>query len=169
MFIAARLFMACLTFLMLTITIMQREDPDGYQATHLFFMPRQNWEMDLGREMLFKEEYYRNVDLDALAEEMFGRPASELVNTSNERDEQAALREYIVEHDSTLTSTHPQSPALHKPSYTSLAGNQLPTLYTLAAIAPDSIEGFAIDQPLMRPSIWQGDTPTPPPRNSASV
>jgi hypothetical protein len=69
LFKGARLFVACTTLMLLTATVMEREDQDGYQATHLFFMPRQSWEMDGGRGMLYEEEYYHRMDLEALTEE----------------------------------------------------------------------------------------------------
>src|SRR5438552_3540693 len=72
LFVWARVFTACVTFLLLTMTVMQRADQDGYQATHLFFMPRQSWEMDQGRGMLHEEDYYRDVDAQAFAREIYG-------------------------------------------------------------------------------------------------
>jgi hypothetical protein len=69
-----RVALAVVTFLTLTLTVMHREDVDGYQATHLFFMPRKNWEMDQGRGMLYEAEYYSRIDQAILLEEVSGVP-----------------------------------------------------------------------------------------------
>jgi hypothetical protein len=58
-----RLFVAVTTLMLLTATVWHQPDHDGYQGTHLFFMPRSNWEMDEGRGMLYDEEHYRGMDL----------------------------------------------------------------------------------------------------------
>jgi hypothetical protein len=67
-----RVLLAVVTFLTLTLTVMHREDSDGYQATHLFFIPRRNWEMDQGRGMLYEPEYYSRMDQAVLLEEING-------------------------------------------------------------------------------------------------
>jgi hypothetical protein len=71
----ARVFIAVNTMLLLCATVLHREDSDGYQAAHLFFMPRHTWEMDHGRGMLYEEAYYRAMDLEVLAEEVYGQYA----------------------------------------------------------------------------------------------
>src|SRR6476661_744294 len=68
-FIFARLFTASAALLLLTVTVLQRNDVDGYQAAHLFFMPRQSWEMDEGVGMLHGASYYQAVDSADLAAE----------------------------------------------------------------------------------------------------
>jgi hypothetical protein len=67
---AVRLFTAAMLFVVLTITVLERPDHDGYQATHLVFMPRRTWEMDQGRGMLYPESHYTGVDLEIMAEEL---------------------------------------------------------------------------------------------------
>ena len=75
LFAFVQAFTACATLLLLTATVTHRADQDGYQAAHLFFVPRQNWEMDEGRGMLHEEEYYRDMDERAMLEEDYGRDA----------------------------------------------------------------------------------------------
>ncbi|HET9492760.1 MAG TPA: hypothetical protein VFR15_00850, partial [Chloroflexia bacterium] len=67
-----RAFLALTTVLLLCATVLHREDHDGFQASHLFFMPRYTWEMDQGRGMLYEEAYYERMDLDVLAREVYG-------------------------------------------------------------------------------------------------
>ncbi|MGA7729762.1 MAG: hypothetical protein WCD37_00670 [Chloroflexia bacterium] len=67
-----RVVLALVSFFTLTLTVMHREDADGYQATHLFFMPRRNWEMDHGRGMLYEPHYYSKLDEAILLEEVNG-------------------------------------------------------------------------------------------------
>lgn len=166
LFIAARLFVACTTFMLLTITVMQREDHDGYQATHLFFMPRENWEMDEGREMLYEEEYYTRMDLPAVAKDAYGQPDVESVGARYEREHGSSFAERNYSQDSAHSgSGHTHGAALHRaPHMPGFEGNELPLVFTLAAITPDSNESFAGGGPLMNSSIWQGDVPSPPPR-----
>lgn len=68
LFTYLRVFTAGMTLLLLTSTVLERPDRDGYQATHLYFMPRRTWEMDYGRGMLYSEDSYSLVDLEVLAE-----------------------------------------------------------------------------------------------------
>ena len=67
-----RVLLAIVSFLTLTLTVMHREDADGYQAAHLFFMPRRNWEMDHGRGMLYEPKHYGAMDEAILYEEVNG-------------------------------------------------------------------------------------------------
>jgi hypothetical protein len=69
---AVRAFLAAITFLTLTMTVMHRDDSDGYQAAHLFFMPRRAWEMDRGVGMLYEAEHYAGIDMEVLADEVYG-------------------------------------------------------------------------------------------------
>ena len=47
-----------ITVLGLTVTVPARSDPDGWQAAHLFFMPRASWERDHDVGMLQPESWY---------------------------------------------------------------------------------------------------------------
>ncbi len=85
-FLLARVFVAFCTLVTLTATIMHRPDHDGYQGTHLFFMPRKNWEMDEGRGMLYEEEHYRKADLYSAAAELYGEESLEGFEGELERD-----------------------------------------------------------------------------------
>jgi hypothetical protein len=67
-----RAFVAFTTVLLLCATVLHREDADGFQASHLFFMPRGSWEMDHGRGMMYEQAYYERMDLEVLAEEVYG-------------------------------------------------------------------------------------------------
>jgi hypothetical protein len=62
LFLRAQVLLLCATLVLLTITVLQRPDHDGYQATHLFFVPRENWEMDFGRGMFHEKELYERMD-----------------------------------------------------------------------------------------------------------
>ena len=62
--------LAVITILGLTVTVPARTDPDGWQAAHLFFMPRASWERDQDIGMLHPESWYEN--------QPQGRPAAEL-------------------------------------------------------------------------------------------
>ena len=64
-----RVFLALSTVLLLCATVLHRDDADGFQASHLFFMPRHTWEMDHGIGMLYEDAYYQRMDLEVLAEE----------------------------------------------------------------------------------------------------
>jgi hypothetical protein len=67
-----RAFTAFTTVLLLCATVLHREDADGFQASHLFFMPRRTWEMDHGRGMMYERAYYERMDMEVLAEEVYG-------------------------------------------------------------------------------------------------
>lgn len=154
LFIGARLIVACTTLVLLTVTILQRQDGDGYQATHLFFMPRNTWEMDQGRAMLYDEEHYHEMDLRAAAAEFPGRHTQATLLSPEERERGG------------LTDNAPSpSPALHRLPYApGLAGNQIPLIYGLEALAPDSGRYWTLGEPAPRPTTWKGDIPSPPPR-----
>jgi len=75
-----RLFMAANILVTLAATIMYRPDYDGYQGTHLFFMPRQTWDIDRSPELLFVPAEYKGVDfLAGLAELRSGQHGSWLI------------------------------------------------------------------------------------------
>ncbi|HUS16385.1 MAG TPA: hypothetical protein VM536_15415 [Chloroflexia bacterium] len=57
--LTARLGLTALTVIFLTITVPARPDPDGWQAAHLFFMPRATWERDNDQGMLHPEWWYQ--------------------------------------------------------------------------------------------------------------
>lgn len=151
-----RVFMALSTFLLLTVTVLQTDDRDGYQATHLFFMPRDNWEMDLGQGMLFDEEHYQAVDLEIVREEAYGPEgdidagsAGVLTGISTPR------------HGSFLKRT---------PSAPGQAGSEVPVTQLSQASPLDRL----VEHPVVSdaPCIydpWLGDTPSPPPRFSSSL
>ncbi|MDQ2809359.1 MAG: hypothetical protein M3Z04_20995 [Chloroflexota bacterium] len=50
--------LAVITVLGLTVTVPARSDPDGWQAAHLFFMPRASWERDQDIGMLHPASWY---------------------------------------------------------------------------------------------------------------
>ncbi len=52
--------LAVVTILGLTVTVPARSDPDGWQAAHLFFMPRASWERDQDIGMLHPESWYND-------------------------------------------------------------------------------------------------------------
>ena len=82
-----RVVLAVVSFLTLTLTVMHREDADGYQATHLFFMPRRHWEMDNGRGMLYEPAYYSRMDQAILLEEVSSAPFTALFEIEGYYDE----------------------------------------------------------------------------------
>src|SRR5438105_1754533 len=162
-FPAARLFMAWATFVLLTITTMQRQDYDGYQATHLFFTPRQSWEMDQGRGMLYEEERYREMDLQALVAETTGGEA-DLSSQAWEGSYRAAGPNGSNEESA---APHSQSPALRRMPYSpGQAGHEIPLAFSLAAILPAASLFFAGGGGAIRAGTWQGETPTPPPQGT---
>jgi hypothetical protein len=91
-----RIFLALTTLLLLSATVLHRDDADGFQASHLFFMPRHTWEMDHGRGMMYEEAYYERMDLEVLAEEVYGRHTE---------------REYEPEERAPIDRTGPANPA----------------------------------------------------------
>ncbi len=56
--VGGRTALAVITLVGLTITVPARTDPDGWQAPHLFFMPRSSWERDQGEGMLHPAVWY---------------------------------------------------------------------------------------------------------------
>jgi hypothetical protein len=56
--LAGRTYLALSATLFLTVTVPARPDPDGWQASHLVFMPRALWERDEDRGMLHAEAWY---------------------------------------------------------------------------------------------------------------
>ena len=164
-----RLFVACSTLVLLTATVLHREDHDGYQATHLFFMPRQNWEMDGGHRMLYEEEHYQKMDLQALAAETFGLPAGVLADTPGEGGYQQEHglspcsipdRLFIPSHGPFLEGT-PYTHNLDEP------GAPVAFAASGSALGPDYL--YDAEAPPVRPHVWQGDVRSPPPRDGTLI
>ena len=166
-----RVFVAFCTFLSLTITVFHREDHDGYQATHLFFMPRRNWEMDQGRGMLYEEEHYLGLERGALAEQLTGRSIRdyeeyEEYERYEEFEEYEKYEEYeAAEREGTSSDFYTDGPALKKrPHSPNMQGNQIPVD---SGELEFPIISWQADPPPIEavgPVEWQGDTVTPPPR-----
>ena len=170
-FLFARVFVACCTLVTLTATIMYRPDHDGYQGTHLFFMPRKNWEMDEGRGMLYEEEHYRRADLYTAAAELYGEERLEGFEVEADSEREESYKEYEEEYEeyredySTSGSEEIAGPAFRKaPHHPNLSGNEIPLAYGLVIKIPDTEQFLTIERKVMRPTIWRGKTPTPPPR-----
>lgn len=170
-FLLARVFVACCTLVTLTATIMHRPDHDGYQGTHLFFMPRKNWEMDEGRGMLYEEEHYRRADLYTAAAELYGEEALEDFEGELDREREEEYKEYEEEYAkyredyNDSGSGEIAGPAFRKmPHQPNLSGNEIPLAYGLVIKIPDSEQYLEIERRPIRPTVWRGKTPTPPPR-----
>ncbi len=75
--------LSVITILGLTVTVPARTDPDGWQAAHLFFMPRASWERDQDIGVLHPEAWYGDQEQGRAAGEpdrdrpqaVAGRPA----------------------------------------------------------------------------------------------
>lgn len=138
--------LACATFLLLTVTVMQRGDHDGYQATHLFFMPRSTWEMDAGRGMLYSEDHYATSDLRDLT----GLSDPDMAPS----DAGAEADRHPVPGPTVRRST-----AVPDPS-----GNEIPVAATLDGPAPAGGLVSVGEPQIVAPHSRQDDPPTPPPR-----
>src|SRR5437868_2259661 len=163
LFVAARIFTACATFLLLTMAVMQRADQDGYQATHLFFTPRQNWEMDEGRGMLHEEEYYRNIDAQALAEEMYGwEPGVQRENAGQES--QVLLH---PDHEDWRSAYHGPSSTLRRAPYIpNFSTNETPVAGAFEVLLPNNDQLSTSGERSFYFGDWQPDIPSPPPRTA---
>ncbi len=157
--IIVRLFVACTTFLLLTSAVMHRQDHDGYQATHLFFMPRENWEMDKGRGMLYEEEHYVSFETGELNERDLTGYEHEYGYDERERIEVSSSP---LEHGDTLGPTISRIP--HSPD---LSGSQLPVLYAVETLILGVHCSFGDEEQTPLVHLWRGSTPTPPPRPTA--
>lgn len=176
-----RLFVVFTTVMLLTSTIMYRPDHDGYQATHLFFMPRESWEMDGGRGMLYEESHYLDMDLRVLAAETYGLPSTEegergwdhkeyewgnpaTAGQNLASEEQAEHRAYTEASDVWHGPTH--GPVLRKmPHAPNLTGNTIPLLNPVEALAADHMSLVLSAELVSFPIPWEGSIPTPPPRS----
>ncbi|HYP40766.1 MAG TPA: hypothetical protein VEX13_10445 [Chloroflexia bacterium] len=182
---AARIFTACITVMLLGATVMYRADHDGYQGTHLFFMPRKNWEMDFGRGMLYEEEHYRGMDLRAIAEEVYGKEiAGEMEEESAKREQdhyEARYEEYdeyeeyeeyeeYGEHDTWADYSNHDGPILRRmPHAPNLDGNTIPLAGLLSSLLANYGQPFSVRDTVDRPHNWLDDPPTPPPRTPSCV
>ncbi|MDQ6741125.1 MAG: hypothetical protein M3021_12405 [Actinomycetota bacterium] len=138
--------LAYTTFLLLTVTVMQRGDHDGYQATHLFFMPRSTWEMDAGRGMLYSEDHYAPSDLRDLT----GLSDPDTASS----DAGAGADRHLVPGPTVRRST-----AVPDPS-----GNEIPVAATLDGPAPADGLVSVVEPRVIALHSQQDDPPTPPPR-----
>jgi len=173
-FLIARVFVACCTLVTLTATIMHRPDHDGYQGTHLFFMPRKNWEMDEGRGMLYEEEHYRRADLYTAAAELYGEESLEGFEGELDREREEEYKEESEEYEEyeeyqedyeESGSEETAGPAFRKaPHHPNLSGNEIPLAYGLVIEIPGTEQYLANERSLIRPTVWRSKTPTPPPR-----
>lgn len=177
LFAATRVFMACVTFLLLTMTVMQRVDRDGYQATHLFFMPRENWEMDEGRGMLHEEEYYRDIDAQVLAEETYGwEGEAHRQNVRQDADQEAQVSSSYSqkvyspgEHERWQGTYHSQSSALRRTPYLpNFSSNEIPVAGFYEVLLPGDDQLSNSGEPSFHFVAWQPDIPSPPPRTGFS-
>jgi hypothetical protein len=158
--IFARLFTACAALLLLTITVMPRDDADGYQAVHLFFMPRQNWEMGQGVGMLHDASYYQSVNSAALAAESADVEYPPNLRTSASASDLQATDGYLIRSDSTA-----QQPFLGKMRpILNLSGATLSVGQTDAYYVLGATQSFVLLLAVIPLTMWVGDTPTPPPR-----
>ena len=169
LFIFARLFTACAALLLLTVTVMQRDDRDGYQATHLFFMPRENWEIDEGRGMLHEPEYYRDVDVEVLVEEELGNYYSydqhSAANSPASRAAESELSALRV-----VSNANSHNPILTAArSIPNLSGNEIPVQQTGTNHLWGPDQSVIMLLTIVPLTIWVGDTPTPPPRREVSL
>jgi hypothetical protein len=139
---------------------MQRDDVDGYQAAHLFFMPRQDWEMDEGVGMLHDSSYYQSEDNAALAVEESGVDYPANLPASASASDMQATDGYLIRSDSSV-----QQPTLGKMRpILSLSGNSLSVGQTGASYELGATQSFVLLLTVIPLTTWLGDTPTPPPR-----
>jgi len=145
---------------------MQRQDRDGYQATHLFFMPRETWEMDEGKGMLHEPEYYYNVDTEILVEEELGNYYEYQQHSSQDYSSAKAAKSSLIElrsnhntdsHAPTLVASH---------NVPNLNGNEIPVGYTGADNLSGMSQSILVLFTIVPLVMWLGDIPTPPPRRS---
>jgi hypothetical protein len=163
-FIFARLFTACAALLLLTATVLERNDPDGYQATHLFFMPRQNWEMDLGLGMLHDPDYYTAMDRQALAVEDTDATFTPAPQSSPNLTSGQTATYYLLAERS-FTSPNPERVTVSRAGvFANLAGNTIPLEQTGADYSWELGQVFLLLFVALSLTIWLGDIPTPPPR-----
>lgn len=178
-------WVALAVFSLLTATVWYKEDHDGYQGTHLFFMPRKTWERDEGRGMLYKEEHYRRIDRALAVEELFGPGARyeeyeeygeyEEYEEEYEEYKEEEYEEYEAEYEveTTVSSQNPQSaytpsPALRKSRHVPPPpGNEMPVNVTVQAVFPQTKPIPTPDLAPSPPIAWVGDVPTPPPRGDS--
>jgi len=148
---------------------MQREDRDGYQATHLFFMPRENWEIDEGKGMLHEPEYYRDVDVEVLVEEELGNYYSYdehlPVGTSGLQTAESHLA--TIRDASNANSHKPTLSAAR--SVPNLSGNEIPVQQTGTNDLRGMNQSVIMLLTIVPLTIWVGDTPTPPPRRPSAL
>lgn len=154
-----RLFVACTTFLLLICGVLQQEDHDGYKGVHLFFMPRENWEMDEGRGMLHEEEYYLE------REYSFGVGKHEF-DLDSGHDNSGPEREFATMHSAFGTnSAHAASVSLESAHETDPSSNELPFLLQVSDLpfVRSTFIGSTYLSALQ--NTWTASTPTPPPRS----
>jgi hypothetical protein len=168
-FIYARLFTACAALLLLTSTVLQHDDPDGYQATHLFFMPRQSWEMDGGVGMLHEPDYYTSIDRAALTmqdpESTYQTDQEASPNLSSDHGAQASLVSQI---DTSNTNSQKTGVSKSRPLL-NYYGTTIPVEQIGAAYSWELGQAFMLLLTVIALTIWLGDIPTPPPRRFAAI
>jgi hypothetical protein len=160
-----QVFTTCATFLLLTATVMQRADDDGFQATHLFFMPRRAWEMDEGRGMLHEEEYYREIDERVTLEEIYGFDAEflEQIEERQEYKEEAALAGSSRPEQDALENSHKMQ-VRRTPRPRPFPSRGMPALALMEAYCRVTVQVVALEQPPVSQTSWHPDVPSPPPR-----
>lgn len=157
--IVLRLLVACSTF-MLTLTVLQRNDSDGYQAAHLAFMPRSSWEMDQGRGMLYNESYYDTNELASLNGIAWG-----MVQATSKQSPAGLGYEPDSGQGWYATPTVTRGPTIGQTPYVpSAGGTAIFFIHLLESATPGFWQPSATAEILKNHSFGQIDTPTPPPR-----
>lgn len=160
-----RLFVAVTTLMLLTATVWHQPDHDGYQGTHLFFMPRSNWEMDEGRGMLYDEEHYRGMDLLR----NYGEGAFE-----REYEEEEGYYESIPAYEEGDEGEYGEipiddelsGPAFRRMPHTPrMPENQLPSDCHIEALIFYFGQPVMVEPLVVRSHSWRGEVSTPPPRS----
>jgi len=165
LFATVRIFVISTTLLLLTITVMQSEDPDGYQATHLVFMPRNIWEMDDGRGMLHDPDYYNSIDNEAYDswsgwyQGMLRQAAK-----ANREDLKSSSVHSVLSLNLSVVSSRHHPTLRHNMPLSGLAGNQIPLGYTPIPKETNTTQWFVYEAYSSLPMVWWADTLTPPPR-----
>ncbi len=163
-FIYARLFTACAALLLLTSTVLQRNDPDGYQATHLFFMPRQTWEMDGGVGMLHDPDYYASMDMAAIAVQEPDSIYQANRAAAPNLDSAHGAQPYLVSQINSSNAISQREGLSKSGPLLNFFGNTIPVEQIGATYSWELSQSFMLLLTVIALTIWLGDIPTPPPR-----
>jgi len=171
LFPCVRLFIACTTLILLGLTVSQRDDNDGFQAAHLFFMPRTSWEMDQGTGMLHTDEYYVVMDELVAGGDQDGFMLA-FSSQENQRGGSLAVKSEDVAVPAQRAIGASGKPlsggglaSLRGMEYASnVSDYSIPVAYASTLRATGSLELFAREGLVVQLRGWLGDVPTPPPR-----